>query len=180
MWSASAGRWRTTWSAATKPVAAPTVCRRFSQPLPTSAEVGARRLDLDGPRRVPHPAVGRRRRRARRGCGTREGGASSARRPSSAQSPGAELRRSPVRSNVLLVRSGSADRCPSGRLGVGSDVAGLDDPCFVCGEPSGVLHQVLDRRAGRGAGGVVGPPGGRSGTVGQGQPRGSAGAAGGP
>ena len=79
------------------------------------------------------------------------------------------LRSSCSRSPSSSVRSGSADKCPCGRSGVGSDAAGDDDPRFVGGEVGGVLHAVLDRQRrvrcrACGAGGRQ-PVSGLSGTV---------------
>ena len=66
------------------------------------------------------------------------------------------------------------------RSGTSVDAAGDDPPRSLRGGHRGVLHAVPDRRAGRGAGRVVGPPGRRARPVGRRRRRRARGAAVGP
>ena len=125
----------------------PAASSRWPSSTPTSTRC-ASNSTVSRPRSQPRPWWNRRRRRIRarragRTCGRvrRSPGCRGLVRRA-AQAPAGGLRSScpPRRSSV---RSGSADRCPCGRSGGGSDAAGVDDPCVVGWGVGEVLHPLL-------------------------------------
>ena len=102
---------------------------------------------------------------------------------SAARPPPVGLRSSPCSTSRVVhrVADAVADKCPPAGGGGGRVDAAGDDSARVVGDgDGGVLRAVSDGGAGRGAGCVVGPPGGRARSVGAGRGRAVGGVAVGP